>query len=525
MVDKGATVVGDGPAAELARALRKLHKDRGFTSQGQLARKCKYSPKTISLAFKGAARPSWDVTKAIVVACGVSSDDIDPWKVRWAAAQDAWTVLHDLQPKGAVTSSKMTELLAEAMRRRAVTVDMLLDKAAGVHPPQIDGKPDWSRPSRAAIGGALTCRDRPVCRHVVMLALTVCGASHDDLTRWLKCLPRPVATCTCDGPPDIAAADGSALPVEDRVEEAAATPIWRNPWAVRRGRLAAVAVIGAATLGAALPFALSARPTTEKTSMRAGRIPGIIPATPSPAASPSQPPDPAEGRPARQVLAGLAIQVAREPEESASGSVDYLHRKTWHLEETSGIEEPFTVRDEQLWRSPDGSGLFRVTALPPDGADPGTVPTGSVSTRSFPANSLPTAADEPNTDPGILAANMRTMKPGTGDAAATLQTAAQLYRYHCMRPAQRAALLRILADTADVRTLGVDKDRLGRDGLQIIAADSRGTIQYRAVFDTATGALLSMETLRIPATVTALSAPTVTDATAFYACEHRTSLN
>jgi hypothetical protein len=55
--------------------------------------------------------------------------------------------------------------------------------------------------------------------------------------------------------------------------------------------------------------------------------------------------------------------------------------------------------------------------------------------------------------------------------------------------------------------------------------DSGGTIQYRAVFDTATGALLSMETLRIPATVTALSAPTVTDATAFYACEHRTSLN
>jgi hypothetical protein len=86
-------ISGEGPIAELARALRRLRAQVGQPSYRELASggKALYSASVLAEAAGGRRCPTWDVTKAFVSACG---DDPAQWEERWEKARAAARASH-----------------------------------------------------------------------------------------------------------------------------------------------------------------------------------------------------------------------------------------------------------------------------------------------------------------------------------------------------------------------------------------------------------------------------------------------
>lgn len=73
----------EGPVAEFALQLRARRRDAGLT-YWQMTRRAHYSVPALSLAASGRQRPSWEVTKAYLLACNTPHDQIDgAWRKRW----------------------------------------------------------------------------------------------------------------------------------------------------------------------------------------------------------------------------------------------------------------------------------------------------------------------------------------------------------------------------------------------------------------------------------------------------------
>lgn len=529
-----ATVTGDGPTVELAQALRMLHRRKGL-NQSELAKRCGYTAKTISTALKGADRPSWKVTHAIIAACAGTSADERRCKGLWDRADHARTTLQGLEPvaTGAAVVSDTTQRLLEILRRRVITIDDLLQRTGCCRPPQIDGKPWWRRPSPQAITAVLAEGSRPPCRHIVMLVLTVCEASYGDMMCWLERLTGiEDAPCECDDPKSVALVAPSTTGVHGDVAVAStravdgavpAMPAWGHGrqaavWRLRSSArlLKALGAITVVMVGAVLVW-VSARPSSEQRSSGGTRTaPGTIPSTPSA--------DSTRGRPARKDLAELAARTARVADTSSTGPVIYVHTSSQRPDDSSARDEPFTDQDEQLWRRVDGSGLLRVTPLPPQGLDPAADPVQPGYAKTLRPGEVRAAVRELHTDQGILAERLHGLEPGTDSPAATLLTVGQLYRYNCPTPAQRAALLRVLADTTGLVATTDRQDRLGRTGLQVSTTEAKGRIEHRAVFDTDTGVLLGIESIRKPSPGDTLTPPTVAESTTFHTCRRQNSM-
>ncbi len=73
----------DGPLAEFACSLRRLRAEAGGQSYRQLARTANFGASTLARAAAGHTLPSWDVTRAFVLACG---GDPRQWRTAWARA-------------------------------------------------------------------------------------------------------------------------------------------------------------------------------------------------------------------------------------------------------------------------------------------------------------------------------------------------------------------------------------------------------------------------------------------------------
>lgn len=69
-----------GPLAAFAADLRRLREAAGSPSYRQLARTAHYSASALSSACSGKSMPSWNVTRALVQACG---GDVGQWQPRW----------------------------------------------------------------------------------------------------------------------------------------------------------------------------------------------------------------------------------------------------------------------------------------------------------------------------------------------------------------------------------------------------------------------------------------------------------
>lgn len=82
-------ITWDGPAADLARALRRLRGRAGNPDYRALAEKAGYSATTLADAAAGRTRPSQDVTLAYAGACGAGPGDLAEIEVLWAAADKA----------------------------------------------------------------------------------------------------------------------------------------------------------------------------------------------------------------------------------------------------------------------------------------------------------------------------------------------------------------------------------------------------------------------------------------------------
>jgi hypothetical protein len=74
-----------------------------------------------------------------------------------------------------------------------------------------------------------------------------------------------------------------------------------------------------------------------------------------------------------------------------------------------------------------------------------------------------------------------------------LRSVIDLYKEHALDPAQRAAAIRVLADTSGLVYRGLVLDRKGRPGIAVSVDSDGGNLREVAVFDEATGQLLSYE--------------------------------
>lgn len=72
------------PLASFASGLRALRAQRGLKYR-QLARRAHCSQGALSRAASGRYLPTWEITRAYVLACGGSADQ---WQDRWREARD-----------------------------------------------------------------------------------------------------------------------------------------------------------------------------------------------------------------------------------------------------------------------------------------------------------------------------------------------------------------------------------------------------------------------------------------------------
>jgi hypothetical protein len=82
-------VTGNGPVADLARALRRLRDQAGRPNYQALARKAGYSPTTLTDAAGGRASHSLDVALAFAGACGAGPGELAEIEDLWRAADKA----------------------------------------------------------------------------------------------------------------------------------------------------------------------------------------------------------------------------------------------------------------------------------------------------------------------------------------------------------------------------------------------------------------------------------------------------
>ncbi|TDB87607.1 XRE family transcriptional regulator [Actinomadura sp. KC216] len=75
----------DGPVPAFAVELRRLRADAGRPTYRAMAKRCHYGHTTLSEAAAGRRFPSWEVTRAYVIAC---DGDLDEWRRRWCETAD-----------------------------------------------------------------------------------------------------------------------------------------------------------------------------------------------------------------------------------------------------------------------------------------------------------------------------------------------------------------------------------------------------------------------------------------------------
>jgi transcriptional regulator with XRE-family HTH domain len=130
----------NGAIAGFAEEIRRLRSQQDLTVR-ELAERASCSVGAVSKATSGRTLPTWEVTRAIVMACG---EDAEPWRKRWEAAgseaaipanmvasdadhhqspsdrhRDAVTVLPDAPPLVSVTSPGDFHLALSVLRVRA----------------------------------------------------------------------------------------------------------------------------------------------------------------------------------------------------------------------------------------------------------------------------------------------------------------------------------------------------------------------------------------------------------------------
>ena len=206
---------------------------------------------------------------------------------------------------------------------------------------------------------------------------------------------------------------------------------------------------------------------------------------PTPAPSPVQPAGPPSpvalpvrtGPPvsARTVLAALANQAGTTGRQDTprTGQFTYIHTRAW--------SQAGAWADVELWWGPGRAGRAVATRA------------GKQTITEYREGEAPVGFDVPSADIPILASQLAGFQDFKTGPRARLRAVVDMYRYHVVNAAQRAAAIRVLADTDGLAYEGDVADAQGRSGAAISVESDEGRTRDVAVFDRETGYLLSYE--------------------------------
>ncbi|WP_051733382.1 hypothetical protein [Kitasatospora phosalacinea] len=188
--------------------------------------------------------------------------------------------------------------------------------------------------------------------------------------------------------------------------------------------------------------------------------------------------------PAGQVLEGIAQHTAALSEPTGADTV--LEWKDWSLFtriDGETVSSRVVAEDHKAVVHTDGSGTL-TSAFEGQGAK----------TEAY----APGLYREPMpTNPALLRESLRRSTPAIDAASGADQALRGVLRSQALDPAQRAAVLRLIAGLPELRYEGSVTDRAGRSG-QAFSADSDGSglpTRYTFIIEAATGRILGQEAM------------------------------
>ena len=126
-------ITGSGPAADLARELRRLRDSAGRPGYRDLGIKACFGPSTLADAARGRVRPTWPVARAFAEACGAGEADLDRVQALWVKADKAERRSRDLERRSWQAQIVVDQAQAAAKSRRA--------RSPSAAPPRPAGRP------------------------------------------------------------------------------------------------------------------------------------------------------------------------------------------------------------------------------------------------------------------------------------------------------------------------------------------------------------------------------------------------
>jgi hypothetical protein len=213
--------------------------------------------------------------------------------------------------------------------------------------------------------------------------------------------------------------------------------------------------------------------------------------------------------PAAAVLNVLADRVAGLSEPPIAGKYQHIVLSDWSLHtriDDRTVSSAVVPERIETWRAPDGSGRKISAFQPPvfrsdadrerwlDQGSPGEEE--DPSRDSYGPGKFPVMWPDPAPASGAaLKPWLRIGHPATNGPVETLVAIEDLVREQVLSPAQRAAVLRVLAGVEGLKYDGTVTDRAGRPGIGFsVESDYSGLpARYAVIFSPATGALLAFE--------------------------------
>jgi hypothetical protein len=494
---KSKPLVGFGPVIEYARKLQAVRRQ----TFRDMAKKVSYSPSLLSQVANDRALPNWPLTKVYLKGCGIPDEELEQWKQERSAAE---TAAQRFVPSGRLgDDATMTDLATELhdlVTSHGLDLDEVsnrLSRTARAHP-----KTEWAHPQPSAeeLVAVLVEHARPLTPDLIRQVVRASGGVETDVRTWRRCW-------------DLADARGAVAPEQELAKIPGMPPTLtapEDPAPSRSAGFLALAPAGAshsrrqrcysaiavATISAAIATVVVVHIVVNGAGPRrtqGGRPDTVTVTCPTP---------PAVGPvTARDDLLDLCQRVQKLADPPSTGRYTYTRVRIWSVDTTptrtevsrtrptrtsSGTDGPESVQDERLWWAEDHSGIRRTII-----GDGNSSPDPQV--EHFRRGELHIAVDRPSSDPTILIGQLEHQQPAGTGPAGRLRAVADINDYHLLDPAQRATILRVLADTEGLTYRGRVSDRNRRTGIAISADSSNGTVRDTLLFDDDSGQLLSHE--------------------------------
>ncbi|MEU9576339.1 CU044_5270 family protein [Streptomyces chilikensis] len=243
-----------------------------------------------------------------------------------------------------------------------------------------------------------------------------------------------------------------------------------------------------------------------------------------------------DARAADQVLEEIAQHVEELPDERPTAwSEEHFVTEAWSLStriDGNQVTSAVIPQRRETWEKPDGSSRWTARTLRPQFQDAeqrrvweeaGSVGEDPEEWSNSTAPIKASSEEPPSTPEGMegwLAAGKTSLTPNLA-----LEVVPERFREHVFSPAQKAALLRVLAGVEGMTYEGTTKDRAGRMGQAFsLTSDASGLPNKRTlVFDSSTGSLLAYEEeLTTNAGALNVKVPAVINYTTFLTAERLT---